>query len=146
VSLNGLAPGSYFLKVDSPTGQLASNYTLNFHLPTEDAYENNDDMQHAALLDVHAEYEMQLLDTEDWFRFSLDNPGNVGAYVEIETSSGGGYLQLELIDEDGNVVETTGTFLFGRVSLEGLAPRSYFLRVTGLFGAINAYSLKFNLN
>jgi hypothetical protein len=146
VSLNGLAPGSYFLKVDSPTGQLASNYTLNFHLPTEDAYENNDDMQHAALLDVHAEYEMQLLDTEDWFRFSLDNPGNVGAYVEIETSSGGGYLQLELIDEDGNVVETTGTFLFGRVSLEGLAPRSYVLRVTGLFGAINAYSLKFNLN
>ncbi len=117
----------------------------------DDEYENNDTFATAYdLLDASSGlniYDLQLRDTADWFKFSIDHQGQLGDYVAIDFNNGLGDLDLKLFDSTGNLIDFSATSQNGEtISLSGIAAGDYFVQIYGNGGACNSdYDLVVNM-
>jgi RHS repeat-associated protein len=120
----------------------------------EDAYENNDsraqvDAAPAGLNspklgtvgEVTVLHNLAMMeDSEDWFRFDTAVTGGRNDYVRVLFSHAQGNLNLDLLDENGNLLRRSqGLSDNELVSLQGLPADTYYARVWGLGGARNPH-------
>ncbi|WP_017715519.1 pre-peptidase C-terminal domain-containing protein [Kamptonema formosum] len=151
VSLEGLAPGTYYAKVHGYAGAENPNYSLNIWAPNQatldDGYEDNDFLESATVLDLQQQPSLNnlviLSGDDDWFSFDMGATGQFGDEVRIDFAGYLGDLDLQLYDADGNYISGSGgTGDSESVSLEGLAAGTYYAEVYGYGGAENPnYSL-----
>lgn len=90
---------------------------------------------------------LKLLDRADWFRFRLTTQGQPGDDVSIAFRNRRGNLDLDLFNARGrNLLDSSATNRATEsVSLDGLAPGWYMIRVTGRDNATNPlYRLTFD--
>ncbi|HVT28105.1 MAG TPA: pre-peptidase C-terminal domain-containing protein [Lacipirellulaceae bacterium] len=155
VSLNGLAAGTYYVKVYGNGGATNPNYTLNITPPTastttttttsstpDDAYENNDTLSTAynlgTLTAARTVNSLRMEDSADWFRFSTSAAGTTSSSVSISFQNSRGNLQLALYNSSGNLISSSlGTGNGETISLDGLATGTYYVDVYGANGATN---------
>lgn len=141
ISLEGVAPGTYYLAVAGYNGATNPSYILRFNAPSDqirpDSSEPNDDSDHAFNLrelsgggnrwermTIHEAGE------EDWYRFSTRYTGTSTGRARIEFNHAVGDLQLQIYNAAGQVLGTSAGSTDGEaVSLNGLAAGTYFLRV-----------------
>ncbi|NJN88118.1 MAG: hypothetical protein HC881_19770, partial [Leptolyngbyaceae cyanobacterium SL_7_1] len=146
LSLEGLAAGTYFLRAYGYDAANNSNYTLRFNLPgnnSDDPYENNDSRNSAANLQTITTTTLLSGLTardHDWFRFTTIAPGTTGSSVRIDFLHDNGDLDLRLVNVSGRVIDSSASIDDGEeISLAGLAAGTYYIRVSGAAGAVNAY-------
>jgi hypothetical protein len=153
ISLNGVAAGSYYLKVYG-VGGATNSYSLDASGPAavaHDPYEPNNSAAAATNLGTvrgtvtRDGLSIDSATDEDWFRFKLAFPGTAANSARIDFDSTQGNLNLELYAAAGTTLvdSSTGTGDSEMISLSGLsADTDYYLRVYGYNGAINpSYSL-----
>lgn len=127
-NLNGtVEEGSYTLKIDG-VGK-------NKQAP-DDRFENNDSLATAVnvgtLLTEKNFANLVMADGEDWFRFTLPTVGSPTSYASIYFDNSQGDLDLELYDAGGSLALTSsGTGDEEELSMAGLAPGNYYVRVYG---------------
>lgn len=151
VSLNGLAAGTYFIRVYGYLGATNPSYSLNINPPrtgiADDAFENNDSLSAARDLGTLSAAQtfsnLIMADSHDWYRFTMGGAGVSGDLVSINFQNAQGNLQLELYNSGGSLVNSSlGTADSETISLNGLAAGSYYVHVFGAGGALNPnYSL-----
>ncbi|CAD5956151.1 clostripain-related cysteine peptidase [Planktothrix agardhii] len=159
VSLAYLPAGEYKVRVYGYAGATNSNYGLSITAPVTpsstagiqpDFREPNDTRGTASpvlnnaiipSLNIHA------ANNEDWFKFNLGSQGLSSDQIVVDG------FQHSLGDVDVELYDATGTLLRGsgstsnseNISLEGLLPGEYSVRVFGYAGATNPqYQLKVN--
>ena len=152
-SLEGLTSGDYFVRVFGFNGATA-NYTIRFDSTeagdvTADPLEPNNDVGQASQLSKdQAIHELSIHDGIDVDIFKITIPaGTIGTssdFVEARFSHGEGDLDMELLDDAGNLVDFSETETDDeRISLEGLPGGDYFVRVYGFDSATASYSIAF---
>jgi leishmanolysin/pre-peptidase len=152
VSLNGLAAGTYYIRVYGYLGATNPAYSLTINPPrttttTDDAFENNDSLSTARDLGTLAAAQtfsnLVMADSNDWYRFSMSGAGASGDLVSVSFQNTQGNLQLELYSSSGTLLRSSATTANTEtISLSGLAAGSYYVRVFGAGGALNPnYSL-----
>lgn len=111
ISLKGLEPGGYILKVES-YGAGQGNYNLTINAPSEDTYkpdrfELNNTLSTATLLRIE-EGTLQLdqltihtADDQDFYRFSPRADTTLAHQIVLNSSAG---LQLKLLDGKGDIL------------------------------------------
>jgi hypothetical protein len=159
VSLAYLPAGEYKVRVYGYAGASNSSYGLSITAPVTpsstagiqpDFREPNDSQDTASLvlnnaiipsLNIHA------ANNEDWFKFNLANTGSSADQIVVDG------FQHASGDIDVQLYDATGTFLRGSgstsnsesISLEGLIPGEYSVKVFGYAGATNPqYQLQIN--
>ena len=156
ISLSGLKHGVYYVAVKGKTGGVdVGNYELSFsgseQVLTPDADESNNTIDTAKNLFTlngtgsREELSLHSVFDEDYYRFSVKEPGSADDWIGIEHDATLGDLDVELYDRDGNLVGASRTAEnTDRISLNGLAVGDYYIRVYGN-GSTNAYSLNWNI-
>ncbi|HXG48345.1 MAG TPA: PPC domain-containing protein, partial [Methylomirabilota bacterium] len=168
VSLEGLQPGqSYFLYVFGYEGAVNSQFTIVFNAPTDssgDRFENNNTPALATLVndllsfdraqstltvgDASAPLSIHATNDVDWFRFDFARAADATHFAAISFDHTQGDLDLALFATNNTAEplrEDQGVSSGHRVSLQGLPPGEYLLRVSGYNGAVNpAYLLSIN--
>lgn len=168
ISLSGLAPGAYYVKVIGKNGAQNDNYTLTLNTtgvvvnPSEDAYENNDSIAEAAaapagaanspnlggLTGTRALTGLKLNDTYDIFKFSMAS--TVGAvspkFIRIDSAAP---LNLVLFNSAGVAIRSADAYFGQRsIDLSGLSAGEFYIQVThyslGTTGVFN-YALNFSV-
>lgn len=164
LSFEGLNPGTYYIKVYGETLATTGTYDIKWDfypglrtLPemqrpdmwTADAFEGNDSVSAAttllgaggsnAALTIHNAADL------DYYRVTLNEAGTAADYLQIAFTAAWGQLDMELVDASGRTVAASvagsGT---RRISLDGLAADTYYLKVHGVSDAHNAYTLTWN--
>ncbi|MBL9122988.1 MAG: pre-peptidase C-terminal domain-containing protein, partial [Planctomycetaceae bacterium] len=141
---HNLAAGSYRLVVKShgnygDVGQ----YTVTGTLP--DAYENNDTRLTAADLGVAPGIQVSALNIDsagddDWYRFTLNAASSIDVSALFSHSAGN--LDLQVTDATGTVLVTANSVTNNELTqLANLTAGTYYVRVFGVSGATNQYSL-----
>ncbi|HEY2416219.1 MAG TPA: pre-peptidase C-terminal domain-containing protein [Pirellulaceae bacterium] len=150
ISLNGLAAGTYNIRVYGKAGATNPEYTLTINaprVPIDDIFENNDTRQTASNLGTFVSgatiSDLALLDTHDWYRFTTTSTGTAANSVSISFVNALGNLDLELYNANGTRVATsTGSGNTEKISLSGRPAGTYFIDVLGKYSAHNVnYSL-----
>jgi hypothetical protein len=159
ISLNGLAAGTYYLRVYGYRGVFNPSYSLTLNrgsttppppAPTDDVYENNDTISTAASLGTltadTTRSGLVMADAHDWYSFTMNGAGVSGNVVSISFTHTQGNLNLELYNSQGTRIrQSVGTTNTEQISLSGLAAGTYRIHVYGYQGALNpAYSLRVN--
>lgn len=166
ISLNGLAAGTYFVRVEGKNGQTNAVYRLTFKTPTpppppppppaDDPYEENDTLQQVGnrapglnspnLGDYAARTVsgLKLNDTYDIFRFKVTSKLGFNAFVQINSTAS---LDMVLFNSAGRPIRSSEAYLGQRgISFAGLVTDTYYLQVThyalGATGPFN-YALVF---
>ncbi|MBM4044919.1 MAG: hypothetical protein FJ279_07385, partial [Planctomycetes bacterium] len=149
VSLDGLAAGTYYVQVNGFSGATNPDYTLTidapYSAPVADPYELNETQETAYDLRVlegpgyvYTGMSIEPTGDEDWFQFTTTADGGPGDRVRIEFTHELGDVDLELYEQGGALLR--GSYGMGdgeRVSLAGLIPGAYFVRIYGFAGATN---------
>jgi len=158
VSLNGLGPGTYYLRVYGYNGATNPNYDLRIWPGSEDdPYEDNDSLDvvdarpiaepySPNLGPVHGTLTIQNLilgtDWEDYYQFVTSATSGSTHRVAIEFTHANGDLDMELLDEFGGLIDySESTTDNEEISLDGLPAGTYYVSVYGWQGAQNDYSL-----
>jgi hypothetical protein len=150
ISLNGLAAGTYYVRVMGNLRAVNPNYSLTLNIGqvlADDAFEQNDTAGAARDLGTQAAAQtfsnLVMADGLDWYRFTMDGAGSSSDFVSINFVHAQGNLTLRVYTLTGQMVGNSATLANSeRVSLAGLAAGSYFVQVVGVNGAINPnYSL-----
>ncbi|SFH57310.1 clostripain-related cysteine peptidase [Planctomicrobium piriforme] len=161
ISLEGLAAGTYYIRIMGTGFSQAWPYSLQIAAPggrqNSDHLEPNNTRELAT--DLGAVQTMRTwgtdgpgplsLDTgsdEDWYKFRLTAQAVQGHFAQISFDSSQGDLSLELYDQDGNLVDSSKTFSDREwINLSGMGSdvaKTYYLRVFSADGkAQPAYSL-----
>ncbi len=153
ITLEGLAPGVYYVHVYGYSGATNPEYSLEIFPPndrlSEDRFEPNDVLSQATLLrnqgdQLVGEYALRDLnlhvaDDVDLFRFETLGVGTTSNFVEISAPPGSARPQLRLLDTDG-VALNSGT----RISLADLTAGTYYLESSLAAGQPSEYSLRIN--
>jgi Ca2+-binding RTX toxin-like protein len=157
VSLNGQAPGTYYVKVWGAGGAYNANYTLTIDPavppPSDDAYEDNDSK---AITDGRTAGAanspnlgtittrqiisgLKMLDGADWYKFSMNGAGTASDFVRAEFTQSQGDLDLVVYKSDGTTVvgSSTGSTSTEQVNLTGQPAGTYYAKVYGHNGATN---------
>ncbi|MBM79509.1 MAG: hypothetical protein CMJ78_02810 [Planctomycetaceae bacterium] len=159
ISLNDLPTGVYFLEVTGFAN--ASNaYDLIIHAPEQggldqDRFEPNDSPNNPTdLREVAGELIIDGLTihsnadgsgNEDFFQFTLTAEANASHFVQIDFENEQGDLDLFLVDANGNGQDVSaGITDTERVSLNGLGPGTFTVRVVGFNDSTAEYSLTIN--
>jgi hypothetical protein len=151
VSLNGLPAGTYYIYVYGYNGITNPSYTLLVNAPTvqDDVYEPNNTRATATDLGTIQETftltDLACLDN-DYFMFTTTAPGTSANFVAINFLHAAGDLDLALYNSAGKLLRSSTTATNGEsITLRALAAGTYYVRVYGYQGAINAsYSLTIN--
>jgi hypothetical protein len=173
VSLNGLAAGTYFIRVYGYLGATNPAYSLSINLgvsgggtsgggsggssgggssggstpTTDDAFENNDSRETAynlGQLSVPSTFSsLVMADGNDWYRFAMSSKGGAGNVVSLSSPTTQGNLNLELYN-------SAGTRLSGSSSLTNTEEISLLGRAGGtyyvrVFGLNNARTSNYQL-
>jgi hypothetical protein len=147
VSLQGRAPGIYFVRVFGQQGARNTMYRLTLQAPppTPTGYEPNDTLAETAgqpegangsanlgaITGARSLSGIRLTDTYDIFRFRLVTPQAAGASQRFVSVSSAEPLNLVLFNEAGQSIRSASAYL-GQTSIDlgGLADGAYFVQVT----------------
>ena len=149
ISLAGLAPSDYWLKVLGKSGATNPSYRLEVALPVQnisgDAFEPNDSRPTATdLRQVQGERELTNLsihtsNNEDWFRFETVASSTSSHFIGLLFNGSQGDIDLELLDATGNVLASSATSNdWEIINFAGRPAGVYFARVSGYRGGLNA--------
>lgn len=100
-----VGPGTYLLQVLPPADGIQPSYSLYAQMLVEDAYEENDTPDTAAVIGP-GEYQLTVVD-DDWFRVNADGPATIR--VELAFEHDDGDLDLELYDGNGTGLAVSAT-------------------------------------
>ena len=148
ISLHGLPPASYFVRVVGYQGNTNLNYDLNVNAPVvniaPDFLEANDLIASATNLGtVTAGGQLEALSIHsatdsDYFRFEIISTGKTNHYAQVEFVHASGDLELRLYNTSGTLLESSATANnFETISLAGRNAGVYYLQVKGENGAKN---------
>ena len=148
ISMQGLAAGTYFVRVIGYQGASNLDYELQVHLPVVniggDGLEANNTITSATNLGVLtaagqlAGLSIHSSTDTDYFRFEIASQGRANQYVQIDFVHASGDLELRLYNSAGVLLETTATSNdFERISLAGRNAGVYFIQVRGENNAVN---------
>jgi len=147
VRLDGLPAGTYYAYVYGENSASNPDYSLTIDMPVwqDDAYEENDrriyvsrtpegvaDSPNLGLIPEVISIADLVLgpDGEDWFRFETPDVGGANDYVRIEFVDANGDIDLQLVDEEGQVIEISTSHTDNEyVSLLGLPAGVYYAHV-----------------
>ncbi|MEA5534599.1 lectin-like protein [Crocosphaera sp. XPORK-15E] len=157
ISLDGLAEGTYFLRVFGFEGATNPNYSLEIQAPldnsgggllTADNYEPNDDANSASELGVlngfneYAGLSIHQENNEDWFSFTTAGAGNVDVMLNFAHDLGD--IDLEIFSGNDNTSLARSTTIsddeFVRVT-NAVAGETFLVKVSGYEGATNSYEM-----
>lgn len=150
VSLNGLAAGTYFLKV---YGAANPTYTIGISPPgatppPDDSREENDTLATAyslgSLVATTTFGSLVSLD-DDWYSFTTNAASTTANYVSISFTNSQGNLSLQVYNTSGQLVgSAASTADVETVTLNGLAAGKYYARVFGSAAGVTnlSYTLK----
>lgn len=169
IDIEGIPDGQYWLEgeVDPNNNVLELNETNNItrvlvtigNVPAAqpDAYEDNDTK---AITDARTEgaanspnlglvntrrtiSDLSMDDAEDWYKFRLHGTATAGDYVRIESGyQSGQNMYFYLLNSAGTVISSdTSSVAFKQLSLSGLGPGTFYLRVVRNTGANPNYLL-----
>lgn len=157
ISLQGLAAGTYFVKVYGDEG-CTNGYSLTVNLPAKpnfsDGYErgnSKEDAYYLGLLSSTSSFRGAIAQAgdEDFFTFSLNRSGTSADSISLNFDPELGDLDLYLYDTSGRTLLGKSVSLSSgseTLSLKGLAQGSYTVRVVAKNGVDTAgYNLDFNL-
>ena len=144
VDLQDCPPGTYYIRVYSPSGEGNSDYSLEVAVPddapvpAEDPFETNDSRTAAHDLGTPAQAETRVdslsLHTtadEDWFRFMLPTEAGTDDAVEIGSAFVGRGLRLRILSATGEeLVAVTSNNGRARAALGGLPGAEVFVAVS----------------
>lgn len=158
ISLDGLEPGWYFLRVRAAGAQGNPEYSLVISAPSPDWAEPNDVPGNPA--DASRAYDLRTVRGRqtwgtaerplsinsaadvDWYRFELLADGVAGQFARIDFANALGDLNLYLYRE-GNLADdirnSVGAANTEPISLAGLPAGTYYLKVQGFQGAVNPF-------
>lgn len=147
ISLDGLAAGTYYVRVYGYNGARSPNYTLTIKAPQPpagDVFEPNDTRQTAKNLGQirgqasYSNLSIHSTTDRDWFQFSTVAAGANGHFARIDFSHSQGDLDFRLYDSSGTLLTTSnGTSNSELISLAGRAAGTYYLEVFGYNSARN---------
>jgi hypothetical protein len=149
VSLDGLAAGTYYIRVFGLSGATNPDYTLFIVAPTASvgttitpdwAELNNTKDTAYDLGAVQGKQPWTGLSIyqsgkDEWFRFSVANPGDVTVRIDFSYAQGG--LDLSVIDPGGATGVSNRTTDFQGVKFTESQGGTYYVRVSGYAGATN---------
>ena len=148
IHLTGLAAGSYLLEVYGYDGATNPDYQLTMSVAIDEMSAGTDEAGDNAT----SATSIDLIDgvwlggalaigagDEDWYRFTLAQPGAYGDAILLTFSHRRGDLDLALWagDEGGMVASSAGVRDYESIDLSGLAAGDYLLQVYGFLGAAN---------
>src|SRR5262249_41132391 len=146
VGLDGLAAGTYWVRVYGYSGAVNPNYTLTIsapRAPAGDGFEPDDTRATAHDLGtIRGSARSPALSTpsptdQDWYKFTTTGTGASGHFVHIDFTHALGDLDMKLFDSGGTQIGISqGTTNSEEISLQGLAAGVYFVEVYGYSGAI----------
>lgn len=141
VDLQGLAAGTYRLKIEGYNGATNPDYQLIINAPAEDtgdwAEENNTHPEAYELREIQGSEIFAGLSLHeegdvDWFSFSTVGEGKASHAISLEFEHSRGNLTLQLYDSSGNLLDTSNSDSNReRISLDGRAAGEYFVEVSG---------------
>jgi Leishmanolysin/Bacterial pre-peptidase C-terminal domain/Bacterial Ig-like domain len=145
ISLNGLAAGTYYIRVFGKNNASNPNYSLTIIVPvklTDDLFEENDTRTAARALGTLTALKtvpnLVMADAHDWYRFITTSTGTGADFVQIDFLNSQGNLDLELYNASGTrLASSTGTTDNQNISLSGRAAGTYFVHVFGVGGVQN---------
>lgn len=157
VRLDGLAAGTYSLRIYGYLGATQPDYSLTIDAPeaassliAEDGAEQNDTLGQAYALPYVGGYDdfsalnLTMDDSanesskQDWFKFNLPIDGIARNQVTIEFNHALGDLDLALYDSNGNVVgRSEGVENQEAIALAGMQAGDYYIQVYGYQNATN---------
>lgn len=150
ISLQRLPAGEYFLHVLGYDGAQNPGYSLTIDpavgtappVGADDNRENNDTLGTANNLGTVTSpltvNDLVMADAADFFRFNLASTGDANSIVRITFAHDRGDLDLALYDSAGQLIRSSaGTAGSEQVSLLGLAPGQYTIKVYGYRAARN---------
>ena len=150
ISLNSLAAGDYYVQVYGYAGATNDDYSLSINTAPEeilgDGYEDNNLFESAAdITPKIGEYLEGLNITEgdtDWYEFVLTQTGQAGQGVVLDFAHLEGDIDVELYNADNQYLNGSYSISDGEfISLEGVEPGNYLVKVYGYAGATNDYNL-----
>lgn len=165
ISLAGLEPNTYYVKIFGRNGDANNDYTLTIDPPgnsVDDGYEPNDNVS-VVLNSVPGGVGSPLLapntgnnilinglrleDEVDYFAFDLPNFGRASDRIVLEFLDSQGDLNLSLLHPDGTILAGSSGFVNNEaISLEDFTPGRYLVAVSGRNGDGNSsYSLRIDL-
>ncbi|MBE6403339.1 MAG: hypothetical protein E7039_06420, partial [Lentisphaerae bacterium] len=148
--------GVYYVRVISSDGGTAE-YTLNANIIStsikRDKFEDNNSVNKATNLSTLSgagtieNLSIHTGKDEDYFRFNMLEDGSVADYIAVNYEFlPGGDIDIDILDANGQRVgyahSAEGP---DRVSLDGLKAGEYYIRVYGYDGAVNNYTLEYNI-
>ena len=157
IDLNGLAAGTYYIRVQGVSGS-QNTYSLswdgnNYGLAADacDTAASNDSRSTATVLSDPAgtlnDLTIHSRADRDFYKLVLENDATGKNFVDIAFAADQGNLDLHLINSSGTAVKTgTATENGKRIDLNGLAAGTYYIRVQGVSGSQNTYSLSWDGN
>ncbi len=145
VSLNGLAAGSYYIRVFGYRGVTNPSYSLTINPPrtiVDDAYEQNDTQATArglgTLTTTATISNLVMADGHDWYSFTMSGVGSSANYVSISSTIAQGDLDLELYNSGGTRLAVSESSTNSeQISLSGRAAGTYYVHVLGYNGSTN---------
>jgi hypothetical protein len=160
ISLAGLLPGTYFIRLFGYQNATNPNYSLEIVAPSSgdlnpDRYESNNDLATATSIrssgntlagavDI-ADVNIHSAADKDFYRFTTVANATAAHSISVDFNTGDGDLDLFLLDNDGNILrQSTQTNQTEHISLAGLAAATYVVRVQGKAGVTNNYRLRFD--
>ena len=156
INLAGRNAGDYYLRVYGYSGATNPEYSLSIVQSAaslvDDVYDtasaNNSDSTATILASNSTIAPNLVLRDEDWYRFSLASPGQVGDNVRIGFDHARGDIDIELYRVSAPTVpilSSTSVSNSETISLNGQAAGDYLVRVYGYNGATNPqYNLSIN--
>ncbi|WP_035367395.1 pre-peptidase C-terminal domain-containing protein, partial [Dolichospermum circinale] len=163
ISLDGLAAGTYRVKIYGYNSAVNPDYTLTINAPPAtiiDTFEPNNTRATATNLNALLQAGEQILaldnparplsiyttGDEDWYKFTIAGAGDYTHYAKIEFEHNQGDIDFELYNATGTQLDySNGVSNSEEISLDGLVAGDYYLRVFGYNNATNPeYSLFVN--
>jgi len=134
----------YYVGITNYTGSGQGSYTWRFSVPAliDDNSENNDTRATARALgtlsSVTTLTNRRMLDAADWYSFRTTRAGTASDFVQITFTHALGDLDIQLYNANGTRLATAdGSGNSERISLNGRAAGTYFVRAYGYQGAHN---------
>lgn len=167
ISLEGIAPGNYYIRVLGRNGATSPNYSMTLTMPppfqpqppTEDAYEGNDSFGEVnqrpaggvnspnlgGIAGQRTLSSLKLSDTFDIFKFSTNGTGATPSFVRV---NGNAPLNLVLFSAGETTLRTAAAYLGqNQIDLSNLPAGEYFVQVAhyALTPGVWDYTLEFNV-